>query len=1120
MGLRIVYGKSGTGKSQYVFDEVAEKLEDNKIYIITPEQFSFTAEKKLMETIKQNAVINAEVLTFERMAYRVINETGGAIQINLSKCGKAMLLYDVLNKYKKELTFLGKSNENVALIARSLTELKKHNVTVDNLKQEMEKTQDTYLKLKLQDIVTVYEKFQEIIEGQYIDENDILTILKEKLDQTKQFKNALIYIDEFSGFTSQEYAILLKLLQMAKQVTITLATDSLQETLNPDTDIFYANKQTASRVLQLAKDNTIPIEDTICLEKQKRFQNRELIHIEENLYALPYTQYKEEVRNIQLLLANNQYTEIENVAKQIVYLVRDKHYHYRDISVITKNIATYSSLVKAIFHSYAIPVFIDEKKDLSQNLIVKYVIAILDIFSKNWSYESVFHYLKTGLVEIEQEDMYQIENYCIRWGIKGNKWYKQDWNYGVVNEEDKKQVQWFNTIRKEIVTPLLELKQKIQQNRTVEEITKVLYEFLIEQQIDSKLEEKIQDLEELGYIEIANEYRSSFQVVMEILDEMVLIFPKKEITFEKYIELLKIGLKNSGLGKIPATQDQVIVGDVDRSRSHKVKAIFIIGLNDGSFPSVNKEEGFLNDKDRSSLKEQGIELAKGTVERLYEDNYNIYKAFTTAEEKLFLSYASSDIEGKALRPSILIARLKKMFPKLQEQTDRQQEENLILTKETTFEKLIEQLRCLEEGKKIDDIWFTIYQYYKKEPIWKYRLEKSLLGVSYTNIPEKIEKDAIEKLYGTVLHTTISRLEQYRSCPFSFYLKYGLKLKEKPTFQLQSLDTGSFMHDVIDEFFTKMRIHQRKPKEMNKEEIKEIVEEIIQEKLNLPRNYIFISSPKFKVLTNRLKKVLVQAIYYIIQGLKNTDFEVTGNEIEFKAGSEYKPIRIELEDGKAVEITGKIDRIDIAQNAEGKFVRIIDYKSSIKNIDLNEVMAGLQIQLLTYLDAVCQVQEVMPAGVLYFSLIDPIIKSNKSMTEEEIEEEIKKRFKMNGMILADVTVVKMMDKSLEKGSSSVIPAYIDKEGNLSKSKSNVATKEQFVLLQNYVKKTMQEIAKEILNGQIDLKPYYNIKSKKTPCEYCAYKAICQFNPGFCGNNYQYIGNLDKNEVLEKMKTSES
>ena len=814
MGLRVVYGKSGTGKSQFVFDEVAKRLENNKIYIITPEQFSFTAEKKLMETIKQNAVMNAEVLTFERMAYRIINETGGVTNINLSKCGKAMLLYDVLSKYKKELTFLGKSNENVALIARTLTELKKHAITVEMLKQETEKTQDEYLKLKLQDIVTVYDKFQNTIEGQYIDENDVLTILKEKLGQTKQFTNALIYIDEFAGFTTQEYAVLLKLLQTAKQVTITLATDSLQESLNPDTDIFYANKQTASRVLQLAKDNNIPIEDTICLEKQRRFQNLELNHIGENLYALPYKKYVEEVNNIQLLLASNQYTEIENVAKQILLLVREQQYHYHDISVITKNIQNYSSLVKAIFHSYAIPVFIDEKKDLSQNIIVKYMIAILDIFSKNWSYEAVFNYLKTGLIEIEQEDIYKIENYCIRWGIKGNKWYKQDWNYGIVNEEDEKQVQWFNTIRNEIVTPLLKLKQKIQKNKTVQEITKLLYEFLIEQRIDCKLEKKIQQLEELGYIDIANEYRSSFQVVLEILDELVLIFSKEETTFDKYIELLKIGLKNSGLGKIPATQDQVIVGDVDRSRSHKVKAIFIIGLNDGSFPSVNKEEGFLNDKDRSNLKEQGLELAKGTIERLYEDNYNIYKAFTTAEEKLFLSYASSDIEGKSLRPSILIARLKKMFPKLQEQSDRQQEENVILTKETTFERLIEELRKLEEGKQIDDIWFAIYEYYKKDPVWKYRLEKSLLGISYTNLPEKIEKQAIEKLYGKVLHTTISRLEQYRSCPFSFYLKYGLKLKEKPTFQLQSLDTGSFMHEVIDTFFTKMRVKQMKPNKEN------------------------------------------------------------------------------------------------------------------------------------------------------------------------------------------------------------------------------------------------------------------------------------------------------------------
>ena len=262
------------------------------------------------------------------------------------------------------------------------------------------------------------------------------------------------------------------------------------------------------------------------------------------------------------------------------------------------------------------------------------------------------------------------------------------------------------------------------------------------------------------------------KLIMDIFDEIVLIFGEKKVSFDKYADLLKIGLGNTGLGKIPGTQDQVIVGDVDRSRSHKVKAVFIIGLNDGMFPSINKNEGFFNDEDREYLKQNGTELAKGTTEQLYDDNFNIYKAFTTAEEKLFLSYTSSDLEGKSLRPSILVNRLKKIFPKLVEESDIVEKKEEILTKENTFEELLNKLREFRDGKEIESIWFELYNYYSQSPEWKDKLENSLKALNFNINPPKIQKEVIEKLYSDTLKTSVSRLEQYESCPFSYYLKYG------------------------------------------------------------------------------------------------------------------------------------------------------------------------------------------------------------------------------------------------------------------------------------------------------------------------------------------------------------
>ena len=1115
MSFRIVYGRAGTGKSEYCYREIVQKIkEENKILIITPEQFSFTAEKKLMDAIDTQAVLNAEVITLSRMAYRVINEIGGKTETNLSKCGKAMLIYSILNNNKKELKFLGKTDENVDMLDTAITELKKHGISVEQLSEEIDKQDDIYLKNKLKDLSIVYNGFEEQLSGKYIDETDLLTILAENIENTDMFKDALIYIDEFAGFTSQEYQIIEKLVQIAKQVTITICTDELHDIKNPDTDIFYSNQVTVNKLLEVAQNCNVKIEE-IKLENTYRFKSIELKHLEQNLYNNKPTKYNKQLKNMQLFLAKNQYSEIEEVAKNIFKLVRDEGYRYRDISIITKNIATYSSLARAIFDKYNIPIFIDENRDLNQNIVIQYVLSILEIFIKNWSYEAVFNYIKTGFSNIDDDDIFKLEKYCLKWGIKQNKW-KKEFAYGNYEEKDKAEIERLEQIRKDLVNPLMNLKHKIDENKTVRGISKAIYEFLVEQQIFEKVQEKIEELNIIGQVDLANEYENSLQNIIEILDEIVLVFDEDKITIDKYNQILKIGFKNSSLTKIPGTQDQVIMGDVDRSRSHKVKAIFIIGLNDGEFPSVRKDEGFLNDSDRDILKQGGIELAKGTIDKLYEDNFNIYKAFTTAEEKLYLLYSSSDMQGKALRPSMLINKIKKIYPMIQEQSDVIEKKSEILNKKTTYEELIANLSKLKEQDSIDKIWYYVYDYYKKDAEWNEKLQQSLKGLSYTNIPEKIEQTNIDRLYGNTLVTSISKLERYRSCPFSYYLQYGLKIRPQEELKIQTLNTGTFIHEVIDEFFETVKSQGIKLEEITEEQLSEIINKIIDTKLSQNKNYIFTSTAKYRALVVRLKKIIKKALKYIIGTIVQSRFEVLGTEVEFGDKGKYKPIRLTLDDGKRIEIIGKIDRIDTAKGEDGKYLRIIDYKSSAKNIDLNEVYAGLQIQLLTYLDASCKEEDLMPAGVLYFSMLEQMIKSNKRMEQEEIEEKIRANFKMKGLILADIKVVKLHDKNLQNGSSALVPAYIGKDGELSEKKTSGVTAEQFKELQKYMYTVIKQISREILGGNIDLKPYY--KDKKTPCKYCDYKSICSFNMGGCENSYNYIDKKSKEEILHKIKNS--
>ena len=1114
MGLRIIYGKTGTGKSSFCFSEIAKLIEkEENIYYITPEQFSFTAEKNLMNFLKEKAVINAEVITFSRMANRALNEIGGSNKTNLSKCGKAMLIYSILSKHQNELQFLGKSDENIEIGMQSLTELKKHGITLENLNNEIEKIEDKYLKTKLKDISLIYESFENQISQNYIEETDLLNFLAQNIENLKWLQNSVIYIDEFAGFTAQEYDVIKQFIKYAKQVNITICIDDLEMNTNPDRDIFYSNKQTLKKMIRIIDENGFKLEKPVLLQEQYRLKNEELKYLSENIYNVKSTKYVQDVENLHLFLAKNRYSEIENIAKTINQIVRDKQLRYKDIAIIARNIDTYSSLVRSIFAKFDIPVFIDEKRDLNQNIIVQYVLSILEIFTTNYSNESMFNYIKLGFLDFEEDELFRLENYCTKWGIKRNKW-KEDFKYELEDESKKQEIQRLNEIRKEIINPLVELKKNIDKEKTAINITKQIYLFLQNQNIEEKMNNKIKWLQENGFIDLANEYIESYNIILEVLDEIVLVFNEDKISIDKYSKILKIGLKNSELGKIPATQDQVTFGDVERTRSHKVEVVFVIGLNDGIFPSVNKDEGFLNDTDREFLKNDGIELANGTLENLYEENFNIYKVFTTAEKEIYLSYSSSDEEGKALRPSVLINKIKKIFPKLEEESDVVNKKYEIVNQNITYEELLEKIYQLKNKEDIEKIWYLAYSWYKSNSEWNDRLEQDMLGLQYTNIPKKIKKENIDKLYGNVLNTSVSRLEQYRRCPFSYYLQYGLKVRPKDELKIQSFNTGSFMHETIDEFFKYTREQNMNLAEITEEEIQKIVAKIIDEDLELSKNYIFKATVKYKILVRRLKKIVSKALKYIIQTLIYSDFNIKGTEVEFDRKGEYKPIQLELDNGKKIEITGKIDRIDIAKEEDGNYLRIIDYKSSSKNIDLNEVYAGLQIQLLTYADAVCKEEDLITAGIFYFSLLEQMVKADKKISDEEIEELIRKNFKMKGLIVADVKIIKMNDNTLTTGTSKIVPAAISKSGEVIEKWTNGVKQEDFEILQKYIYKTIKDISSEIFSGNIDLKPYN--KDGKTPCEYCEYKSICTFDPRKKENQYRYINKLTKDDIIYKMK----
>ena len=1087
MKLKIVYGRSGSGKSEYIYKQIGTIAENQKVFVIVPEQCNLSTEKRLFDSLNKDCLMNIEVLTLSRMAYRVANEVGKN-NTQLSKAGRDMLIFDLLTKEKSNLKFLGRSEKNIDIVDRLLTELKKHSVSIEDLKNT--ELISEYTKLKLEDITLLYSKYEEKIINNFIDENDSLDILANSLEESGLIRDSYIFIDEFLGFTKQEYNVFERIINQAKEVTVSVLANNLNSNTNKEKDIFYFNKKYANNLIKIAKSLNSEVEE-ISLTGEYRFNNDELKILEEYFSNSNFRKKAEKTENISVFVANNPYTEMEYIAKNIYNLVKEKNYSYNEIGIITEDLSMYSGDAKSVFSKYNIPIFIDEKKELNQNILVKFITSMLDIFVRNWSFDSIFNYLKIGLLNLDEEDIYLLENYCRKWGIRGSKFYNKKFEYEQINDIQEK----LENLRLEIVTPLLKFKENVSQNRNAIQITKELYNFIIDNNINVILDEKIKSY---NSIEISDEYNTSYKLLVSVLEDIATIFGEEKITFERYKDLLEVGLNSCELGKIPATQDQVVLGDTERTRSNKLKVLFVLGVNDGTFPKVNRVEGFLNDNDRDVLLESGIELAKNSVDSLYEEHLNIYRTITTPEEKLYLTYSSSNKEGKAIRPSILIKRLKRVFPNISEYTDVVENYYSITNENATFEDALNKYKEFLEGKDISDDWKNIIRYYYKKESSSFK--RAVSGIFYTNKSEQITDENIKKLYGGTLKTSVSRLENYRKCPFSFHLTYGLKLKEKEELKIEAVDTGTFMHEVIDLFFNEIDDKSINVKEIEDDEILKIVKKIVNELLGMNKYYRFTSTAKFRLLTRRLVKVVYDSICYLVYCLKYSDFTLYGHEIEFSNNGKFNTIKMDV-DGKNVEITGKIDRIDTAKISDKQYVRIIDYKSSTKDVDMNQVLSGLQIQLITYLDAICEQTSFEASGILYMGLIDNVVKDAKNMSEEKIAERIRNNFKMKGLVLADVDVIRLMDNKLQSGQSDIIPVYLDKDGNISEKRSRVITRDEFDDLQKQVKQIIKDISKEILKGKIDIKPYNY--QKKTGCDFCKYKTICMFNNNIKDNDYNYI-----------------
>lgn len=1137
MSLRFIYGRAGYGKSEFCLQELRRRLdrgeeENYPLILVVPEQFSFEAEKNLMNIIERDPGHRAKILSFRRMTHRVFTEVGGLTREHMNAAGRSMLLHSLLQKSKGELQIYGKAASSqgfVEKISSLIVELKNDCIAPEELAAASKQVQEEVLKKKLMDISLIYREYEEAIHQNYIDTEDDLELLYDKMDDTTMFDGAELYFDEFTGFTAQQYRIIEKLMVKCRRINVALISDGSTggSSNTQEGDLFQETSETEETLLRLAAQLHIPLDEPVRLHSipESRYKNNhELLHLEQQLYAYPYKPFLEKNDAISIYKAANIYEEVEEAAREISRLVKsnvngeEEQIRYRDILVATRDLPRYESLIRAIFSAYEIPCFIDQRREIGSNPFILFVTSLIECFSKNWTYESVFRCLKTGVLKIDDEELSQLENYVLSSGIRGKRWFEEHWEYAVSydfysrqrTEEEEQKMERINKTKNEIIAILGKLYHTLQNHKQCKQYCIAFYEFLEEQDIPERLNEYIRYFTDRRMQDKVNEYSQIWSVLVEVLEQAVEVLGETELTLEEFGNILALGFSEFSTGSIPPSVDVTTVGSIDRMRSHKTKALIILGANDGVLPKVQSDEGTLNDLDRETLKQLGLNMAKGTKARAFEEQFLIYKALVLPTEKLRISYPVGDHDGKTMRPSMILSRLKRIFPQLMEESNLTEELNPYSELKNLWAALPafhEMILHSRPGMKASPIWSNLQSLFSAREDFRIRAERAAEGYEYSNLAKELNQERAAALYGKDPVFSVSRLEKYAQCPFAYFIKYGLKARDRKIYSTSSPDIGTFLHNVLDEFSQLLQKEQMSWKEVNRDFCSQGVQVIVSQMMEkLPGN-VLESSARYRQLTVRLKRLLTTALTVIAEHIKRSDFVPSGFEEGFGPNQKYPPILIELDDGQQIKLAGRIDRIDFMEQEAGKetYVRILDYKSGNKDIKLMDVFYGLQLQLLTYLEAILtgclegELQTVTPAGILYFKVDDPIVRGKPGMEEETAERELLRELKLKGLLLAEYDAIVGMDNHIS-GMSDIIPAAINKDGSLS-SRSKAISREQFKLLRDYVSHTIKGLSTQLLKGSIEIKPYR--KKKETPCKFCDYASICRFDPSISGNQYRQL-----------------
>ena len=1139
MSLRFYFGPSGSGKSHRIYEEIMQRAAQEpgrNFLIIVPDQFTMQTQKDLVMRSDRGGILNIDVLSFGRLSHRILEEVGTKEMPVLDDTGKSLVLQKIAADLKEQLPAMGSllhKQGYIHEVKSAISEFMQYGISTQDMDKLIASAEKRgALAMKLRDLKTLYRGFQDYIRDHFITTEETLDVLRRSLVKSKILPDSVVVFDGFTGFTPIQNRLIQELMRVCEEtiVAVTIGEEEDPYQMDGEQKLFHLSKKTVADLVKLAAEAEVTRgEDVFVKGGPNRFTEAPaLCYLEQNLFRYQYEPYTEKQCEIRMFEALSPREEVHQTALYIRKLIREEGLTYRDIAVVIGDLEGYASYVEAEFGQLEIPCFLDRTRGIVLNPMIEYIKSVLQLYIRDFSYDTVFHFLRSGMADISREEIDELENYVIRTGARGYRTYSrlftrktEEMQQGSGQEDTERAeetMERLNRIRQQFAdtVEILHMAPRAKAGEYVDH----LYDFLEQNQVQQKLLNYQQQFEQEGDLAKAREYAQIYRLVMDLLDQIYELLGEEEISLQEFADILEAGFGEITVGTIPQNVDRIVVGDMERTRLKQVKVLFFLGVNDGNIPKNASKGGIISDMDREFLIESGTEMAPSPRQQMYIQRLYLYLNMTKPSERLYLSYAKVNSDGKGIRPSYLIDTVRKLFPQLAvEYPQNRSRLEQIEGRQEGARYLAEELReyadgTLREEERQD--FYLMYRAYEADPEGRDRLT----AAAFRRYKESgLSRIVARALYGRQLENSVSRLETYAACACRHFLQYGLSLQEREEFGFEVSDMGNVYHAVLENFAGKLAESGRTWWDFDDNFATQAIKEAVEGYAATYGETVLYSSARNEYAITRMSRILTRTVLTLQQHLKQGSFQPDDYELSFRFAEDLDSIHVDLSEEEKMHLQGRIDRIDVSEDAEHVYVKVIDYKSGNKKFDLAALYYGLQLQLVVYMNAAMELEsrkhpdkEIVPAALLYYHIDDPTIETPVELTQEQINEEILTKLRMNGVVNSDPAVVERLDRFLQD-KSKVIPVEKKKDGSFS-ARSGILSREELHVVSAYVDTKIRQIGREILDGKIAANPYE--KGNEEACTYCAYKKVCGFDGSIPGYEKRQLEDLDKQTLMQRMQ----